>query len=97
MICVGCYFRDPAARDAEVAITAHDDYQKLGIGTFLVQLLMKIALQNGLQAFPADVLQGNHGMLQDFHGVASTMEAGVYHLRFPLTAPAATDEGQTLR
>ena len=88
MVCVGRYFRQPGTNDAEVAITVHDDFQRLGIGTYLLGSLVQIARENGLDAFTADVLGDNRGMMQVFHKIAGemevTLEAGIYHLRFEL-------------
>jgi acetyltransferase len=86
MLCVGRYYQNPSASDAEIAITVHDDWQRQGIGTFLFAFLAKIARENGITAFTADVMTDNHGMLGIIHNgannIESTLEAGVYHLRF---------------
>lgn len=90
MICVGRYFHSPAGTEAEVAITVHDHFQNRGIGTFLLRTLAKIASENGITAFTANVRADNHGMLHVFQNVAdrlqTALDSGIYRLRFDLTA-----------
>jgi GNAT superfamily N-acetyltransferase len=86
MVCVGRYFREAGSREAEMAITVHDDFQKCGMGTFLLRWLMKIAREHGIEFFTADVLTDNHGMMRLLRKEAGKMEsdtgAGVCHVRF---------------
>jgi acetyltransferase len=88
MLCVGRYCRNPAANDAEIAITVHDQWQRHGIGTFFFKLLTRIARENEITGFTADVMADNHGMLRLIRkcvdNMESTLEAGVYHLWFAL-------------
>jgi acyl-CoA hydrolase/RimJ/RimL family protein N-acetyltransferase len=88
MICVGRYFRNPANSDAEIAITIHDDFQRCGIGTYLVQTLANIAMENGITVFTAGVLASNPAMMRVFRKLTDKMEikseSEVYQIRFEL-------------
>lgn len=89
MICVGRYFRNPARDEAEVAFTVHDHFQRRGLGAFLLENLARIAQENGIVGFTAEVLADNRAMLGVFQAVAGRMEtkheAGVCSLRFNLS------------
>jgi GNAT superfamily N-acetyltransferase/acyl CoA:acetate/3-ketoacid CoA transferase beta subunit len=89
IICVGRYSRIATRNEAEAAFTVHDDFHHRGIGTFLLGYLSRIAREHGIERFSADVLAGNHAMLQVFHKVAARLQSatadGVVHLSFELS------------
>ncbi len=86
MICVGRYFKNPNANEAEFAITLHDEWQHHGLGTFLMRKLIEIAGRHGIERLTADVLASNHAMLGVLRKCVkkweSTREAGVYRVSF---------------
>ena len=75
--------------EAEVAFLVQDRYQGRGIGTFLLQQLMRIARSKGVAGFTADVLADDRDMLDVLHrsgcDLRRSLAGGVYHLelRFP--------------
>lgn len=92
MICVGRYFKDSQSNEAEFAITVHDDWQRRGIGPFLLRTLMKIAFDHGIARLTADVLAENHAMRKVIRkcagDVQSALEVGVYHMVFETKPPS---------
>ncbi len=48
---------------AEMAFTVRDDWQNIGIGTFLLRYLADIGRQRGVKAFTAEILESNGPML----------------------------------
>lgn len=56
MIGVGRYYVEPGGRAAEAAVTVHDDYQRRGIGTFLMDCLAWSARRRGLETLRCDVM-----------------------------------------
>ena len=55
LIAVARYCRDSPDRTAEAAVTVHDNYQKIGIGTFLIDYLAWIGKQRGVEGFRAEL------------------------------------------
>lgn len=88
MLCVGRYIRNRATTEAEVAITVHDDYQGRGMGRYLLTQLMKIASENGITRFTADVLADNQRMMNIFQTATGKLsvktEGNICHVRFDL-------------
>jgi acetate---CoA ligase (ADP-forming) len=88
IIAIGRYYRVPDSRRAEIAIVIEDTYQQKGIGTKLVEWLANVARDNGITSFDADVLAENEEMMNVFRDygfhVESDLEAGAYHVTFPI-------------
>ncbi|HEX7177165.1 MAG TPA: GNAT family N-acetyltransferase [Pyrinomonadaceae bacterium] len=80
------YTLNPATNTADVAFLVHDEYQARGLGTLLLQHLMRIARSKGVAGFTADVLAHNHAMLKVFHNsgceMKSSLADNVYQLEF---------------
>ena len=87
VIGVAHYRSDPRTDFADAAFLVRDDWQNKGIGTHLVGRLAEVARRHNIAGFTADVLHGNHGMLQVFHRcgypVESEVSDGIYSLRIP--------------
>ncbi len=64
IIAVGRYglLREPSDM-AEMAFTVRDDWQNIGVGTFLLDYLAQIARQREVSAFTAEILETNGPML----------------------------------
>jgi len=67
IIAIGRYFIDPRSNRAEVAFVVQDEWQNRGIGTFMFRLLIKLARQNGIEGFSAEVLIENKAMMAVFY------------------------------
>ncbi|MGH7860466.1 MAG: GNAT family N-acetyltransferase [Candidatus Binatia bacterium] len=75
---------------AETAIVVRDDYQRVGLGTAILDRLREIARGRGLDAFMAEILAENKGMLDLLaqNGIeVSTVESGVVRVTSPISRP----------
>lgn len=93
IIAGGRYIADDAPRprrSAEVAFTTEEDYQGRGIARFLLEHLVRIARENGVSRFEADVLGGNQPVLAVFRRSGLPMQqrsdGGVIHVTLSLVA-----------
>ncbi|MCJ8500139.1 GNAT family N-acetyltransferase [Desulfatitalea alkaliphila] len=94
IIAEGRYARHENKPYADVAFVVDEEYQGLGIASFLFRLLARHAQQQGLAGLTADVLTTNRAMLKVFERggfpVQAKLEEGVYALTIPFDKAAAT-------
>jgi GNAT superfamily N-acetyltransferase len=83
IIAVGRYYLDPRTNRAEVAFTVRDEWQRRGIGTFLLKYLITLARRHGIAGFTAEVLAENKNMQAVLRRAdlktRIKLEEGVYH------------------
>jgi acyl-CoA hydrolase/GNAT superfamily N-acetyltransferase len=87
IIAEGRYLGIPGSLFAELVFVVDEDFQSIGIATFLYAMLIRLAKERGLKGFAADVLFDNQAMMKVFHKgelpVRAHLESGVYHLTMP--------------
>ena len=84
------YIKIPGKPFAEVVFVVDENYQRLGIATFLYRMLIRVAKERGVRGFVAEVLYSNiGGIMKVFKKgdlpVKAHLEGGVYHLEIPFT------------
>ncbi len=89
IVALAQYFLDPKTRAAEVAFLVQDEWQKKGMGTFLLEYITQIAKQSGVKKFYAKVLPTNEPMLAIFHNsgykVNTEFDGYAYDITYDLT------------
>ncbi len=84
------YIKDQKRPLADVAFVVDEQYQGMGIATYLYKMLTRLAKDRGILGLTADVLASNKGMMKVFEKGETTVSAkldyGVYHLTIPLDA-----------
>jgi len=94
IICIGRYYLNRATNIAEVSYLVRDDYQKRGIGSYLVKYLARIARENGIAGFEAEILPDNPPAMKVLHKLGFPVEtiasAGNYQLRVRFERPTPT-------
>jgi GNAT superfamily N-acetyltransferase len=81
------FIRIPGSSFAEVVFVVDEEYQRLGIASFLYRMLIRLAMEGGIKGFTAEVLFSNIGMMKVFRKgdlpVNAHLENGVYSLEIP--------------
>jgi acyl-CoA hydrolase/RimJ/RimL family protein N-acetyltransferase len=84
------FIKDQKRPLADVAFVVDEQYQGMGIATYLYRMLIRLAKDRGIQGLTADVLASNIGMMKVFEKgettVTAKLDCGVYHLSIPLDA-----------
>ena len=85
------YIKIPGNPLAEVVFVVDENYQNLGVATFLYRMLIRLARERGVRGFVAEVLYSNiGGIMKVFKKgelpVKAHLEGGVYHLEIPFNS-----------
>lgn len=92
VLALGRYILDQKTNMAEVDFAVRAEWQRRGIGTFLLHYLCEIAKSKGISGFMAYVLASNRSMLAVFHKVGycihSHFEEGIHEITFRFDEPA---------
>jgi acyl-CoA hydrolase/GNAT superfamily N-acetyltransferase len=93
IVAVGRYYLNRASNFAEVSYLVRDDYQKRGVGSYIVRYIARIARENGIAGFDAEILPDNPPAMRVLHKlgfpVETTVAGGNYHLRVRFERVAA--------
>ena len=83
----GRYVRDKEDAFADTAFIVDEQYQGIGISTYLFNLLIRTAREEGLAGFRADVLENNKAMIKVYEKapfpVQTVLAGGVYKIEIP--------------
>jgi len=82
------FVRDPHRPHADIAFVVDEEYQGLGVATFLYRRLVQLATERGVEVLTADVLATNKAMMKVLEKggfpIQAKLEQGVYELTIPL-------------
>jgi len=83
------FIKDQHRPFADVAFVVDEQYQGLGIASYLYRMLIRCAKDRGIQGFTADILASNKAMMNVFEKggemIKAKLEYGVYHLEIPFS------------
>ncbi|MFH1114245.1 MAG: GNAT family N-acetyltransferase [Pseudomonadota bacterium] len=89
------YVRSANRPYGDTAFVVDEEYQGLGIASFLFKMLIQLAKERGLQGFTADVVASNRGMMKVLEKsgltVKARLEMGVYEVTMPFGRDAGGD------
>jgi acyl-CoA hydrolase/GNAT superfamily N-acetyltransferase len=89
------FIKDQRRPWADVAFVVDEQYQGLGIASYLYKTLLRYAKDRGIHGFTADILASNKAMMNVFENggeiINAKLEYGVYHLEIPFSQEAPPD------
>jgi GNAT superfamily N-acetyltransferase len=87
IIAEGRFVKDQDSPYAELAYVVEESYQRLGIATFLYEMLKQLAMERGIKGFTGEVLMSNPAVMRVFEKagvpVRSSLHQGVYQVSIP--------------
>ncbi len=87
IIAEGRYVRHHHRPLADVAFVVDENCQGQGIASFLLAMLIRVAREQGIEGFTADVIADNKSMLKVFEKapfpIRAVLESGIYNLTIP--------------
>jgi acetate---CoA ligase (ADP-forming) len=91
IVALASYIRTGESK-AEMAVVVDDPFHGKGLGSILIEHLTEAASEAGIEIFEAEILSGNHEMLEVLRALALPIESelsmGVIHVEFP-TSPTS--------
>jgi acyl-CoA hydrolase/GNAT superfamily N-acetyltransferase len=81
------FVKDRHAPYAEVAFVVDENYQGYGIASYMYNMLVRLAMERGLQGFTAEVLATNKAMMKVFEKAGQIVKARLEHGVYTLTIP----------
>ena len=98
IVAVAQYFREPDTNLADVGFIVRDTWQGQGLGTILLEEMIRLARQRGVKGFTADVLATNQTMMHLFQRsglkLKTQTRAGVSRLTMLLETPEPARSGE---
>ena len=86
------YVKIPTRHWADVAFVVDGEFEGMGIATYMLTMLMRLAKERGILGFTADVLASNKGMMRVFEKSGLSVEARLDSGAYELSMPFNTDE-----
>jgi GNAT superfamily N-acetyltransferase len=81
------FVKDRTRPYGDVAFVVDEEYQGIGIASYMLEMLIRLAKERGLQGFIADVLASNNSMLKVFVKsglpVKANLSSGAYEVTMP--------------
>jgi ribosomal protein S18 acetylase RimI-like enzyme len=93
------YVKDPHNALGNLAFVVDETYQGVGIGSYLYEMLIRLAQDRGLKGFTAEVLQANQSMMKVFEKgplhVNARVDNGLLRLRISFDEPSDSIVSET--